>query len=165
MRTPNPSSRKSKRSKPGNPDLLNETLAFAYILLGALGFGSVASTTFLVIPIVFNQLSRPDAAAVTEVLWPRYFKLHLVIGLLMGSILFLKDTIWSISFTLTVAIVLSMTINLLLAEKMRNLRESKESVDNDPNYGLMHQVTVILNLVVLGLFACSLIFAGVEGIL
>ncbi|MFB6355476.1 MAG: DUF4149 domain-containing protein [bacterium] len=126
----------------------------------ALQFGGMIYTSFLTAPIIFMVLDKPDARSFTSVLWPRYFTLNAVLGLLTGICfvllqMFTGESGLSLYVLLALLSALFMGVNRGAINPINRSRNESDSSDGQDESGdsqnstfsWLHRMTVGLNYV------------------
>ncbi len=129
---------------------------FVYLLSLVMWIGSIIFFSFFTAPVVFKQLERPQAGELISAIFPRYYKLQYVCGVLMLICLFILqggslNPNW---FFLTIMLVCSLYAGQVVNPQARQLKEKiKEAGGEDEaleaRFKSLHSLSVKLNSTVL----------------
>lgn len=136
-------------------------LIFIYLLALVCWLGSVIFFSFFTAPVVFTVLARPDAGKVVSVIFPRYYVLGYIAGIIAFVIavyLLIQGTgirQWWAASVITLAIALGCTFyaGIKIRPRVDAIRTVSEEANPDPatkaEFDHLHRLSVILNGTVL----------------
>ena len=137
---------------------MNSTLInFIYLLSLVCWIGSIIFFSFFVAPVVFKNLEREKAGELVGIIFPRYYMIGYVCGILLLGVLLLagpetaglKWCAWGIMMLGTVSAGLGVNPKAkLLKEKLKVAPES-EKPDLEARFKTLHSLSVKLNAAVL----------------
>ena len=137
---------------------MNSTfLNFIYLLSLVCWIGSIIFFSFFVAPVVFKNLEREKAGELVGIIFPRYYKVGYVCGILVLGVFLLtgpetvglKWCAWGIMVLGTVSAGLGVNPKAkILKEKLKLIPES-EKPDLEARFKTLHSLSVKLNAAVL----------------
>ena len=92
-------------------------LSVIYRLLIAFWVGGAALFTFVLTPTLFRSFDRDTAGTIVGVLFPGYFKVGLICGVLaLGCLLFTREKRWLVSSIIIVAMLVVTSLQAFVIE-------------------------------------------------
>jgi hypothetical protein len=118
------------------------------LMTAGLWLGSIVFFSFFVAPVLFRLLKAPDAASVVRTIFPSYYLLGIICGLILCALLLLRQDWLGLAGVLFLTLV-DLYCRQLLTPRINQARDAK---DREPEFNRMHCLSVQLNgLVLLGL--------------
>jgi hypothetical protein len=128
---------------------------FIYLLSLVCWVGSIIFFSFFVAPAVFKTLEREKAGELVGIIFPRYYKVGYVCGVLvlatflLTGVAGLKWCAWGIMMLGTVSAGLGVNPRAkILKEKLKDASETEKS-DLEARFKTLHSLSVKLNAAVL----------------
>lgn len=129
---------------------------FLYLLSLVMWIGAIIFFSFFTAPVVFKQLERQQAGDLISALFPRYYKLQYVCGVLMLISLFILQggTLNPNWLFLTIMLVCSLYAGQVVNPQARELKEKIKAVGGtdealEARFKSLHSLSVKLNSTVL----------------
>jgi hypothetical protein len=129
---------------------------FVYLLCLACWLGGMVFFSAIVAPVIFAQLSMPDAGKVVSALFPRYYLLGYIaggLGLVLAAYLCVMRVprLWWAMAAVALAIALGLTFyaGQVVRPQVDAIRTVAEEANPDParraEFDRLHRLSVILN--------------------
>jgi len=135
---------------------MNSTLInFIYLLSLVCWIGSIIFFSFFVAPVVFKNLEREKAGEVVGIIFPRYYMIGYVCGVLvLGALLLsgaagLKWCAWGIMMLGTVSAGLGVNPRAKILKEQLKVSSETEKSDLEARFKKLHSLSVKLNATVL----------------
>lgn len=134
-------------------------LSIIYRLLLAFWVGGAALFTFVLTPTLFKSFDRDMAGTIVGVLFPGYFKVGLICGVLaLGCLLFTREKRWLASSIIIVAMLVVTSLQAFVIEpKAAAIKKEIPSFVTTPaehplrqQFKKLHAVSAISNISVIG---------------
>jgi uncharacterized protein DUF4149 len=133
---------------------------FVYLLAIACWLGAIVFFSFFTAPVVFTRLPITEAGRVVSTIFPRYYALGYVAGLLslVLAVYFTATRagpLWwgGSAFALAVALALTVYAGMIVRPRVDEIRTVSEEQNPDPTrkaeFDHLHRLSVILNGAVL----------------
>lgn len=128
---------------------------FVYLLCLALWLGGIVFFSFFTAPVVFKRLGREQAGELVGAIFPRYYKLQYVCGVLMlGSLALLRgrgfDPNWLfLALMLGCAVYAGQVVNPQARQVKEEMKQSGSSEALEARFQSLHSLSVKLNSAVL----------------
>ncbi len=130
-------------------------LNFIYLLSLVCWIGSIIFFSFFVAPVVFKTLEREKAGEVVGIIFPRYYKLGYVCGVLVLGVLLLTEPAGLKWCALGIMMLGSGLAGLVVNPKAKSLKDKLKSASETERAGFeagfktLHSLSVKLNAGVL----------------
>ncbi len=143
------------------------SLRVAHLIALALWVGSIVFFSFIVAPGIFGALPNQEAGRVIGTIFPRYYQLGIVAGLITVvaaiALQWMGNGSWSISVGLTtIMLALTLYAGIVIQPRAAAMRpllhDPATEATTKPEFDRLHHLAVTLNVVVLlgGLVALGL---------
>jgi hypothetical protein len=141
---------------------------FIYLLALVCWLGAIIFFSFFTAPVVFTRLPIAEAGKVVSAIFPRYYALGYVAGIVSLALAVFFTTMrhsrgWWSGATLALAIALAITLyaGMIVRPRVDSIRSVAEQATPDPalkaEFDHLHRLSVILNGAVLLLDLAALI--------
>jgi hypothetical protein len=134
-------------------------LSIVYRLLIAFWVGGAALFTFILTPTLFKSFDRDTAGTIVGILFPGYFKVGLICGVLaLGCLLFTREKRWLASSVIIVAMLVVTSLQAFVIEpKAAAIKKEIPSFVTTPadhpmrqKFRKLHGISAVSNLGVIG---------------